>query len=139
MGILLDTNILSELRKGGSANPNVRAWQARVRTETQWLSVLSLGEIRQGIETIRRKDLRQANALEDWLSGIELNFAGEILPVCGQVAAEWGRLNATRSLPVIDGLLAATASVHRLRIATRNVSDFIDTGVLVENPFEKTA
>jgi len=63
----------------------------------------------------------------------------QILPVCGRVAAEWGRLNATRSLPVIDGLLAATANVHRLRLATRNVSDFKDTGVVVENPFEPIA
>lgn len=136
MAILLDTNILSELRKGRRADANVRAWQVRVQGERQWLSVLSLGEIRRGIETIQRKDADQAKALERWLLGIELNFAEETLPVCGRVAAEWGRLNARRNLPVIDGLLAATARVHGLRIATRNGSDFEGTGVPVENPFE---
>ncbi len=137
MAILLDTNILSELRKGNRADPHVLAWQLRVQGEKQMISVLSLGEIRKGIESVRRKDSDQAKALERWLSGIELNFARETLPICGRVATEWGRLNSARSLPVIDGLLAATARVHGLRIATRNVTDFKGLGVTVENPFEE--
>lgn len=135
MGVLLDTNVLSELRKGSRADTNVRAWVEKVAREPQWISVLSLGEIRQGIERIRLKDPAQADVLEAWLNTLEREYPETILPVCGRVAAEWGWLNGRRTRPVIDGLLIATARVHGLRIATRNVKDFVDAGVGLENPF----
>ncbi|MEX2605842.1 MAG: type II toxin-antitoxin system VapC family toxin [Kiritimatiellia bacterium] len=136
MGVLLDTNVISELRKGHRAHPNVIAWAERVKREPQHISVLTLGEIRQGIEQIRRKDERQAEALESWLIDVELKYNEALLPICERVAEEWGRLNALRSRPVIDGLLSATARVHGLRIATRNIRDFENAGIAVENPFE---
>ena len=135
MSWLLDTNILSELRKGGRADEKVRCWADRVRGDPQWISVLSLGEIRKGIERIRRTDPAQAGHLDDWLINLSVEYADVILPVCGRVADAWGRLQVERSLPVVDSLLAATASVHRLRIATRNVEDFAGLGIKIINPF----
>ncbi len=136
MGWLLDTNVLSELRKGQSAHPNVRAWAVSARRERQYLSVLSLGEIHSGIERIRGKDPGQAVALEVWLKDLKNRYAAETLPVCVAVAERWGVLNSLRTFPAVDGLLAATAWVHRLRIVTRNTSDFLDAGVEVFNPFD---
>jgi len=135
MAWLLDTNIVSELRKGRAAHPNVLAWTASVRREKQFLSVLSLGEIHRGIQQIRGRDSVQADALEQWFSLLKKRYATEILPVCESVAERWGDLNARRSFPVVDGLLAATARVHHLRIATRNTADFSGAGVEVHNPF----
>lgn len=137
MAVLIDTNVLSELRKGHRAEPKVIAWAERVAREPQWISVLTLGEIRQGIERLRTKDLAQAEALQGWLIAIEDEYGATVLPVCGRVAGEWGRLNAQRSRPLTGGLLIATARVHGLRIATRNVRDFRGAGVKVENPFEE--
>jgi predicted nucleic acid-binding protein len=135
MSWLLDTNILSELRKGARADPKVREWAQRECLQRQWVSVLSLGEIRKGIELIRVKDPHQAEHLDDWLHRLSIEYRDFILPVCGQVAEQWGRLQAVRSLPVVDSLLAATASVHRLRLVTRNTADFQGLGVEVINPF----
>ena len=135
MGYLLDTNILSELRKGPKADPQVIEWAQRVRHQRQTISVRSLGEIRKGIAIIGRRDSVQATALDTWLQELSRVYASDILPVCSRVAEEWGYLNAKRNLPVIDGLLAATAIVHGLQIATRNVKDFEGMGLRLENPF----
>jgi predicted nucleic acid-binding protein len=135
MSWLLDTNILSELRKGNRADDNVKAWADRVRRDPQWISVLSLGEIRKGIEQIRQTDPKQAGHLDDWLLTLSGQYSDLILPVCSRVADVWGRLQVERSLPVVDSLLVATASVHRLRIATRNVADFTGLGIEVVDPF----
>jgi predicted nucleic acid-binding protein len=132
---LLDTNIVSELRKGRRMDPRVRAWDEATRDEAKFLSVLTLGEIRRGIERIRRRDARQGRALDGWLRVLVREHEDHILPVDASVAEEWGRLMDPPTLPVIDALLAATALVHGLTLATRNVRDLARSGVPTVNPF----
>jgi toxin FitB len=133
---LLDTNVIAELRKGPRTNPRVRAWFAGVTPEQVVLSVLTVGEIRRGVDSLRRRDTRAAGVLERWLRRLVLEHQERILPIDRLVAEEWGRLNVPDPLPVIDGLLAATAKVHGFTLATRNVKDVARTGVLLLNPFE---
>ena len=102
-----------------------------------YLSVLVIGEIRKGIERVRPKDNSKANALETWLVAVYRAFAERILPVDRAVANAWGRLNASRPLPVIDGLLAATAKIHHMTLVTRNTAEIADLGVHILNPFER--
>jgi predicted nucleic acid-binding protein len=135
MPFLLDTNVLSELRKGERCDAAVAAWADHERHETHFLSALSLGEIRKGIELLRRKAPRDASALEDWLARLVRRYEGFILPVTPEIAETWGRLCARRPLPVIDSLLAATALEFSLTVATRNTADFKGTGVKTVNPF----
>ena len=135
MNCLIDTNVISELRKGERADPNVVAWFAGLADEEVFLSALTLGEIRRGIESIRRRDPKSAAALESWLGRIADQHRNRILPVDRSIAEEWGRMNVPDPLPVIDGLLAATASVLGLTLATRNTADIARTGVSCVNPF----
>jgi predicted nucleic acid-binding protein len=100
------------------------------------VSVITIGEIRKGIDLIAHRDPQQAAGLEAWLHGLHQNFANRILPVTAEIAEEWGRLNATRQLPAVDSLLGATASIHGLILATRNVDDLRGVGLRVVNPFE---
>lgn len=136
MKVLVDTNVLAELRKGPRANARVRAWFEAIDTDDLALSVVTIGEIRRGVENIRRRDVPAARALDRWLRGLVRDHAHHILDVDRRVAEEWGRLNVPDPLPVIDGLLAATARVHDLTLATRNVKDVIRTGIHVVNPFD---
>ncbi|HEY5282537.1 MAG TPA: type II toxin-antitoxin system VapC family toxin [Polyangia bacterium] len=138
-GFLLDTNVLSELRKGARADVNVRRWFERIDEDAIFLSVLVTGEIRRGIESIRKRDPRAATALERWLDNVMEAHSERVLPVNAATADEWGRLDARGSLPVVDGLLAATARVHDLTLVTRNVKDVIRTGVDTLDPFTPTA
>jgi predicted nucleic acid-binding protein len=133
---LVDTNVISEVRKGGRADPNVAAWYAAVPDEALYVSVLVLGEIRRGIERKRPQDARQASALEAWLAAVLRGFADRIVPVDRLVAEEWGRMGASRPVSVIDGLLAATAKVHALTLVTRNIVDVRGLGARVLNPFD---
>lgn len=133
---LLDTNVISEVRRGGRCNAHVAAWFASVRDADLFISVVVTGEIRKGVERLRRRDLRQAEALERWLEEIMLSYADRVLPIDARVADAWGRLGAARPVPVIDGLLAATARVHDMTLVTRNASDVDDLGAAVLNPFE---
>lgn len=135
MAYLLDTNVLSELRKGSRCDERVRAWAVSVQSERHCISVLSLGEIRKGIEILRRKAPDQCPAFERWLCTIQVEYAGDILPVTEAVADRWGHLMAEQTLPVLDSLIAATALEHRLVVATRNTQDFLTTGVALVNPF----
>jgi predicted nucleic acid-binding protein len=135
MSFLLDTNVVSEARKR-TANPNVRAWLASVAGPELYLSVLAIGEIRQGIERLRRRDPAQSGVYEDWLSTLLRDYADRIVPVTAEVAEEWGRLNVPDPLPVIDGLLAATARVRGWTLVTRNTADLAHSGVRLLNPFE---
>lgn len=135
MTVLLDTNVIAELRKGGRAHARVRAWFAALDPEDIRLSVVTLGEVRRGMESVRRRDVPAARALERWLGRLVTDYADRILDVDLAVAEEWGRLNVPDPLPVIDGLLAATAKVHGLTLATRNVKDVVRSGVDVVNPF----
>lgn len=135
MSFLLDTNVVSELRKGARANANVRAWFGGVGDDELFLSVLVLGELRQGIERVRPRDPGSAHHLERWLKGVSALYAGRILPVDDRVADAWGRLNVPDPLPTVDGLLAATGLVHGLTLVTRNVRHLARTGVETLNPF----
>jgi predicted nucleic acid-binding protein len=136
LSLLLDTNVLSELRKGARANAHLRGWFDGVSVDEIYLSVLVIGELRRGVELVRRRDTRQAAALERWLTRVTSDHAERILPVDGPVADQWGRLTAKRPGSVIDTLMAATALVHGLVLVTRNVKDVAWTGVSWLNPFE---
>ncbi len=133
MSWLLDTNIVSEIRKGRRGDPRVIAW-ATGREDEAWLSVLTLGEIRRGIELKRRQDEVAARRLDIWLEGLEANFASRILPVDASVAEVWCRLNVPDPRPSVDALIAATALVYGLTLVTRNVRDVEGTGVAVFDP-----
>jgi predicted nucleic acid-binding protein len=132
---LIDTNVISEVRKGLRCNPNVTAWFEAVDDDSLYLSVLVLGEIRRGVERSRSKDPRKARALESWLISVATSFASRILPVDHAVANEWGRMSAERPISTVDALLAATATVNRMTLVTRNISDVADLGADVLDPF----
>ena len=134
MSFLLDTNVLAELRKP-RPTASVTAWFDSVHGNQLYLSVLVFGEIQQGVARLRRRDPRQAAVFDSWLGRLWQEFADRLLPIDEQVALEWGGLNATDPLPVVDGLLAATAKVHGLTVVTRNVADFARAGVPVLDPF----
>jgi predicted nucleic acid-binding protein len=138
-GFLIDTNVLSELRKGARADVNVRRWFEGIDETSIYLSVLVTGEIRRGIEAIRKRDPRAASTLERWLDNIMEAHSERVLPVDAATADAWGRLDARGSLPVVDGLLAATALVRDLTLVTRNLKDVVRTGVDVLDPFSPTA
>jgi toxin FitB len=138
MSLLIDTNVISELRKGERCDPQVSAWFSAVPDDSIYLSVLVIGEIRRGIERIRLRDLDSARALERWLARVIRDNGDRIIDVDRDVAEEWGRLNAPDPLPAIDGLLAATAIVHGFTLVTRNTKDVERTGVTVVNPFEES-
>jgi predicted nucleic acid-binding protein len=131
---LIDTNVLSEIRKGRRADPGIRAWFTASDDQDLYTSVLVLGEIRRGIESIRRRDRPSALALEHWLVNLAAGFGERILPVDVRVADRWGALNVPDPVPTVDGLLAATALVHDLVLVTRNVRDVSGTGARVLDP-----
>ncbi|HUP81788.1 MAG TPA: type II toxin-antitoxin system VapC family toxin [Pirellula sp.] len=133
---LLDTNVLSELRKQSQCNPLVTAWIQPLHASELYVSVLTLGEIRKGVELIAKRDLVAAAKLDTWLCGIYITYADHILDITASVAEEWGRMNAIRPLPAADGLIAATAKKHDLTLVTRNIQDFRGIGVRIRNPFE---
>jgi predicted nucleic acid-binding protein len=135
LSYLVDTNVISELRKRERADPAVQAWFASVADEEIFLSVLTVGEIRQGVERIRRRDPAAATALDRWLDRVVDMHRDRLVPVDRLVVEEWGRMNVPDPLPVIDGLLAATAKITGLTLATRNVGDVERTGVDLVNPF----
>jgi predicted nucleic acid-binding protein len=135
---LLDTNVLSETRKRQPA-AGVADWIAATPPGRLHVSVLTLGEIEQGIAKIGgRGDRHQAAALERWLRDVQAGFEDRVLPVTLPVATAWGRQQYAKPLPVIDALIAATARVHGLTVVTRNVKDFELAGVPVLNPFAGT-
>ena len=136
MSYLVDTNVISELRKGDRCHPSVRAWFDGVASVQLHTSVVVIGEIRRGIERARSRDPEFAAALERWLADIVMLLDERIHPVSRPIAEEWGRLAAPRKLPIIDTLLAATAIVHGLTLVTRNLKDIADTGVSYLNPFD---
>jgi len=135
VSFLLDTNILSELRKGRRASTRVVAWIESVDDEDLWTSVLVIGELRQGVERRRVRDPVTAAHLERWLDTIIESYGDRLLSIDNAVADRWGRMNVPDPLPVIDGLLAATAMTHDLTLVTRNIRDIRRTGVKHLNPF----
>jgi predicted nucleic acid-binding protein len=135
VGFLLDTNVISEARRK-RPDANVEAWLTTVPEAELYVSVLVVGEIRQGIERLRHRDRSQAVVFETWLSTLVDSYADRIVPVTAEAAEEWGRMNFTDPLPVIDGLMAATAKVRGWTFVTRNVADLAGCGAPLLNPFE---
>jgi toxin FitB len=135
---LLDTNIISEIRKRDRAHPNVVRWVARTPVEEIGTSVLVLGEIRRGIELKRRSDPEQAKSLDHWFSHMRTRLGDRVLPIDEPVAEAWALLGLPNPLPLIDGLLAATAKVHGLTLVTHNVADIAAAGVSLLDPFSGT-
>ena len=140
MRFILDTNVISALRKGSRQyNRNVSAWYGKLAERDIFTSVIVMGEIRKGIEQARgRNDTAQAVALERWFQQITRGFADRILPVDAAAADTWGRIMAIRSVPVEDSLLAATAIEHNMVLATRNTGHVSGLGAQLINPFEET-
>ena len=134
-GFLLDTNVVSELRKGSRADARLLAWLADNQTEEFWLSVLVVGELRRGVELVRRRDEASAVVLAHWLDSIVADYGDRILPVTSGICEQWARITVPDPVPVIDGLLAATALEHDLVLVTRNVADIGRTPAQVINPF----
>jgi toxin FitB len=137
LSYLVDTNVISELRKGRRADVAVTAWFADVPAEEVYLSVLTIGEIRQGIERIRRRDPDAAAHLDTWLGQVVEQHRDRLIPVDRLVAEEWGRMNVPDPVPVVDGLLAATAKAMGMTLVTRNVADVERTGVELLDPFAR--
>jgi len=135
VSFLIDTNVISELRRGERCDGNVTAWWRSVDEGDLYLSALVVGELRKGIEIVRRKDPAKADALQAWLAAIIAAFADRILPIDNAISEEWGRMSALRTVTVVDGLLAATARVHDITLVTRNAADVIGLGAKVLDPF----
>jgi hypothetical protein len=133
LSFLLDTNAVSEIRRG--RDQWVRAWVSEVADAELHLSVLTLGEIRKGIELLRDRDPAQAEVFASWLNELRTRFADRIVPIDDRVAEEWGRLNAAAPRNTIDGLIAATARIRGLTVVTRNTDDFEGCGVPLLNPW----
>lgn len=134
-GYLIDTNVISELRKQVRADSRVLAWFHSVDEGQLFLSVLVLGEFRKGIELVRQRDPVQANFLEGWLNTLETAYEERLLPITSAISERWGRLSAVRPIPTVDGLMAATALERSLTLVTRNIDDVRHTGVALLNPF----
>ena len=134
MTYLVDTNVLSEARRGDN---EARIWLRSVDPTTIYLSVITLGEIMKGIVVKLRTDARAAAALTAWLEQLRHDHNDRILPISDRVALEWGRLAAERPRGMADGLIAATAAVHTKIIVTRNVDDFADTRIPLINPWNQ--
>lgn len=135
MRYLLDTNVISEICKE-HGSPSVKAWFAATAADELYLSVLTVGEIRHGIERVRRRDAIQTGVFEAWLEALQRDFAERLLPITAEIADAWGRLGVPDPVPTVDGLLAATARVGGLTLVTRNTADLGRTGVPLLNPFD---
>jgi len=133
---LVDTNVISELRKRERADPNVARWVAATPLRDIGTSVVVLAEIRRGIELKRRHDPEQARGLDRWFAHMREGLGDRVLPITEPIAEMWALFSVPDQVPFMDGLLAATAKVHGLTLVTRNVSDVARTGVKVLDPFD---
>ena len=133
---LVDTNVISEARKGTKANLGVQRFFQATATEDLYLSAQTIGEIRRGLENIRhRGDLPQTKKLEKWLDLVVSDYADKILTFDEECAQVWGRLMSPHHEHPIDKQIAAIALIHDLTVVTRNVDDFRGTGTKISNPF----
>lgn len=138
MSYLLDTNVVSELRKigDGKADANVAAWIEAEDAENFFISAITILELERGVLSIQRRDAAQGARLRAWLDNhVRPAFAGRILPVDDAVATRCAHLHVPDRRNEADALIAATALVHGLAVATRNVGDFEGTGVVVVDPW----
>ena len=136
---LLDTNVVSELRKAhsGKANANVAGWAAKARASSLFLSAIVVQELEVGALRIERRDPQQGALIRRWLEAEVLRtFADRILPIDVAIARRSAALNVPDPRPFRDSLIAATALVHGLTVVTRNISDFASTGVSLLNPWQ---
>lgn len=135
---LIDTNVISEIRKNKKANPGVqRFFQQIIRTgDLAYLSVVTLGELRRGVDLIfHRGDRDQGQVLENWLNALMIQYQDHVLGIDGEIAMLWGKLRVPDSNHALDKLIAATAIIYDLTVVTRNVDDFRNTGARLVNPF----
>jgi predicted nucleic acid-binding protein len=130
----LDTNVVSEPRRR-KAEGAVVAWLSEQDSEALFISVLTIGEITAGANSLARRDPVAGGSLRSWFAGVRSSYGDRVLPVTELITEAWGRLHARRPLPIIDGLLAATALVHDLPIVTCNERDFADLDVPLLNPW----
>lgn len=140
MTYLLDTNVVSELRKvkSGKANTRVSQWADSVAVSDLFLSSITIMELEMGILLLERRDKAQGALLRSWLSNHVLPaFSSRILPVDTSIAQRSAALHVPNPCPLRDGLIAATALVHGMTVVTRNISDFKHTGIQVFNPWDE--
>ena len=135
MTFLADTNVLSELRKRGRADERVRAWTAAYGWTAIHTSWIAIAEMKRGAALIARRDPVQAASLENWISEVLDHLGDRVFPVERSVAEAWAYLMVPNTRPTMDTLIAATALVHGLTLATRNVRDFAGSGISVIDPW----
>jgi predicted nucleic acid-binding protein len=136
MAFLLDTNVVSELRKKRRNDPKVQAWLSSVSSDDLFTSVIVIGEIRRGIEKVRPADPVFASQLELWLHTFQSDYQDRILSITEEIAEFWGTLCPNDPLPEPDGLIAATALHHGMALVTRNVEHVHRSGVQLLNPWQ---
>lgn len=135
---LIDTNVISEIRKGEKANAGVRRFFDELETNkaAAYISVITIGELRRGIDLIyHRGDQIQGEMLERWLEKILREYSYNILAVDPEAALLWGKMRVPNPQHALDKLIAATALINDLTVVTRNTKDFQNTGVQLLNPF----
>jgi predicted nucleic acid-binding protein len=135
LNVLVDTNVVSELKRGRHADPRVVAWFSKMPIECVFTSVIVLGEIRRGIELVARRDKSQAEMLERWYASIRERLANRVLAVDEPVMMIWSKISVPHLLPAYDGLIAATALAHSMTVVTRNALDYQRAGVDVLDPW----
>lgn len=133
---LVDTNVVSESSKT-RPDSGVVQWLTFTPERHLFVSALTFGEVRKGIEQVRPWDENRARDLDLWLAGLVAQYGGRIVPVDEAIAEQWGRLEARGPVPFVDGMIAATALVRGWIVATRNVADFESCGVETYNPFDE--
>ena len=135
---LIDTNIISEIRKADKANIGVRQFfEVAVQNNTRlYISAITIGELRRGVDLIfHRGDIIQGKLLENWLNSIFDQYQDNILSIDGEIALLWGKMRVLEPQHALDKLIAATAILYDLTVVTRNIKDFESTGVRLLNPF----
>lgn len=137
MNVLVDTNVISELKRDRNADQHVMAWYEKTPVEWLFTSVVVLGELRRGIELIARRDHPQAAKLELWYVSLRAQLSDRVLTVDEPVMNVWARISVPDRLPTYDGLIAATALVHNMAVASRDVHAYRRVGLSVINPWDK--